>query len=695
MYGYPTDKPEDRPVPRDQGPYPIDAFPEIIREAVVAVDVELGGGIELGASAALGVVSLVCQGVIDVKRPKLAPSSCSLFLITIAETGAGKSEIQKRFLTEVVAFERKEAARHRSLPEECREMSRSQADELLQERVRAAADLSARHRAMEGEKQRMAAAVKGAAVEVRRKATYTRTESGGQPSDTFARAEPRTKTSRFNQQHAAHVVEFLNHQLNKLEQERAHITAGIRDATGPARWLVSTEGSFAGFREELQNRCRSAGVISAEAGTILNGSLISANMPSWNNLWGCESYRETYKNHEYFIDRPRVTISLMLQPGQFAKFLGKRGEDALDNGFLSRTFLLKAPRYSARQSDDGVNDEVEIKALAIFNRRVKEILEKQFSEIAGPRVLSFSPEARRCWSSYRDKLNRILERGDLDQKVEGFATKLPEQAARIAALFHHFAELHKLRDANNPELQNEIQIDTVRDAIRICEWYLLEFRKLVVEDEPPAILSGFAGYAYSRSGAQKIFDKLKRHYPKYREEQGSDCVKLEYKKIQNSNRTIKNRGDIINALHILADAGEIHLGQGPKGGYYICYDPHKRYYACERCRLEVADRQRILRVSYSRRFEEFVDCDQRNSNPPTAQAYSSPGVGTPPNALTQPNVTQDEENPLLDGAADHDFGGRPRRSTLDRMQQYLSPEAKTSFSDQFRPDDENDDKGRG
>src|SRR5579864_5648690 len=113
--------------------YPIDAFPPIVRQAVIDVDAELGGGIELAASAALAIVSTACQEFVNVQRPKLKPSSCSLFLITIAGTGAGKTEIQNNFITELEAFEREEESRANAASDESRKLSRKVRKEMLTE----------------------------------------------------------------------------------------------------------------------------------------------------------------------------------------------------------------------------------------------------------------------------------------------------------------------------------------------------------------------------------------------------------------------------------------------------------------------------------------------------------------------------------------------------------------------------------
>ncbi|RQS04935.1 DUF3987 domain-containing protein [Burkholderia sp. Bp9002] len=92
----------------DHLPYPLETFPPIMRHAIKEVSDCLGAPVPLAASAALGAVSLACQNFVNVQCPGYEPSSCSLFLWTIAESSRGKSEVERRFLRAVHQFEESE-----------------------------------------------------------------------------------------------------------------------------------------------------------------------------------------------------------------------------------------------------------------------------------------------------------------------------------------------------------------------------------------------------------------------------------------------------------------------------------------------------------------------------------------------------------------------------------------------------------
>ncbi|WP_175947841.1 DUF3987 domain-containing protein [Burkholderia pyrrocinia] len=94
--------------PYGQGPYPIDACPSIIAEAVREASWKLNAPIEMAAHAALGAVSLVAQNYVNVQCPGYEPASVSLFLLTISNSSGGKSLMERCFLRAVSELERRQ-----------------------------------------------------------------------------------------------------------------------------------------------------------------------------------------------------------------------------------------------------------------------------------------------------------------------------------------------------------------------------------------------------------------------------------------------------------------------------------------------------------------------------------------------------------------------------------------------------------
>ena len=96
--------------------YPVEALPETIREAVKEVIGFVQAPIPLAASSALGALSLAAQGLIDVERAKGLSGPCSLFFLTMAESGERKSSCDGYFTKEIKGYEKKKKKRNRIYP---------------------------------------------------------------------------------------------------------------------------------------------------------------------------------------------------------------------------------------------------------------------------------------------------------------------------------------------------------------------------------------------------------------------------------------------------------------------------------------------------------------------------------------------------------------------------------------------------
>ncbi len=92
-----------------QKPFPIDALPTVIKNAVTEVQANTQAPLALVASSALGAISLACQNSINVCRPNGIESPVSLFLLTIAESGERKTTVDNLFMKPIFEFEEVQA----------------------------------------------------------------------------------------------------------------------------------------------------------------------------------------------------------------------------------------------------------------------------------------------------------------------------------------------------------------------------------------------------------------------------------------------------------------------------------------------------------------------------------------------------------------------------------------------------------
>lgn len=86
-------------------PFPVDAFPQIIRNAIYEVEQHTQAPQALIAASALGVISLACQNRIDVCRLNNLRGPVSLFLMTLAESGERKSTVDKLLMKPLYQLE--------------------------------------------------------------------------------------------------------------------------------------------------------------------------------------------------------------------------------------------------------------------------------------------------------------------------------------------------------------------------------------------------------------------------------------------------------------------------------------------------------------------------------------------------------------------------------------------------------------
>jgi len=80
-----------------RNPFPLYALPPSLRDPVCEVQSIVKSPVEIVFGSALGALSLVCQDQFNVRRPNGLESPCSLFLITIAESGERKTTTDRLF----------------------------------------------------------------------------------------------------------------------------------------------------------------------------------------------------------------------------------------------------------------------------------------------------------------------------------------------------------------------------------------------------------------------------------------------------------------------------------------------------------------------------------------------------------------------------------------------------------------------
>jgi len=168
----------------------------------------------------------------------------------------------------------------------------------------------------------------------------------------------------------------------------------------------------------------------------------------------------------------RVAMHLMVQPVIVEMALSN--EVLAGQGFLARCLIGWPNSTIGNRMYVPVNLRDD-SALAAYHQRVVELLGRDFPLAEGkdneldPPALQLSTEAAERWRQFHDSVELAMKPGGRFSTVHAWASKTPEQAARIAAVLTVF---------DQPDAA-EINADTMDRGIELALWYLGEAVRLV------------------------------------------------------------------------------------------------------------------------------------------------------------------------------------------------------------------------
>ncbi|WP_411726872.1 YfjI family protein [Methyloglobulus sp.] len=232
----------------------------------------------------------------------------------------------------------------------------------------------------------------------------------------------------------------------------------------------------------LAKRWPNSGVISSEAGAVLGShgmgkDSVMRNLAFLNTLWDGKSLTIGRKTSESFIVRDaRLTVGLQIQEATLRAFFDKSGALARGTGFLAR-FLMCWPE--SPQGTRFYTDPPESwPFLAEFNKRLNAILNQPLpikSENGlslEPMALELSKDAKQEWVAFHDAIESDLSANGELYDVRDCASKIADNAVRIAAIFHVY---------DTQVFAGQISKDHFDGASRIAAWHLSESRRFFGE----------------------------------------------------------------------------------------------------------------------------------------------------------------------------------------------------------------------
>jgi putative DNA primase/helicase len=412
MKGTEPDWPKPQPLTAkiEHEPYPADALPETIRAAIDEVQGFVQAPYPLVACSALGAISLTCQAHVDVQRAENLRGPSSLYLLTIADSGERKSTCDGFFTSPIRQYQ----------------TGQTEAAKPAQSEHRAAMS------AWEAKRDGILSAIKAAG-------------RGGDDTETLQ-------------------ADLVRHQLTEPQAPRV------------PRMILGDETPES-LAWSLAKLWPSAGVISSEAGTVLGShgmgkDSIMRNLGLLNVLWDGGAHDVGRRTSECFTAHDvRLTMALQIQEATLRDYLEKARELPRGSGFFAR-FLVAWPEST--QGKRLFKESQGLVHLAAFRARFAKILNTPLpideNGTLSPAVLTFTPEAKTAWVAFHDAVEEELGSGGELHDVRDVASKIADNAARLAALFHFFGG-----DTG------AIGAECFAMASRIVAWHLSESRRFFGE----------------------------------------------------------------------------------------------------------------------------------------------------------------------------------------------------------------------
>ncbi len=384
--------------------YPVEALGPL-RAAVEAAHDISQAPVAIAAQSALSVASLVVQPFADVETlGGLSP--VSLFCLTIAKSGERKSATDKILMQGLREFEREQSAEHR---------------EDVQAWRNAQAIWKADHDKIMGE--------------------------------------------------------FKKKTGNRIAAQADLDALGAEPTVPLAPNLTATEPTLEGLQKLYVTGQPALGVFSDEGGQFLGGhSMNSENrlktVAGLSALWGGDAINRTRAGDgTSTLYGRRLAAHLMVQPIAARPLLADRV--ANEQGFLARFLVAEPPstigtrlRRECAQDSKG--------AVQTFASRLQSILrtpkptDENYPQELRPRQLLLSVQAKELlWQFYETVEAQQAAGGKLDS-LTAFASKSPEQAARIAGVLALWSDLNAAA----------VNATTMANAITLADYYLCEAKRL-------------------------------------------------------------------------------------------------------------------------------------------------------------------------------------------------------------------------
>jgi hypothetical protein len=356
-------------------PYPIEALPPIMRDAVVEVAEATQAPLAMIAVSAMCAASAALQGHINIQRKQGLVGPINVYALVIAMSGERKSTVDRFFAREI------------------NQWTSEQLENLKPELAKYRAELESHNSVKSGIVSLIQAATKKSDKEAVEKLTAQLSEHESKLPKSVV------------------IPDML------LEDMTAEALVDRLDKY-PVKYLRTAEGGnlFGGYSMNSQRSMYTLAVL--------------------NKAWDGDPINLQRKlSSSASVPNPRLTASIMVQPQTLRKFLREQGTMARDIGFLAR-FLVCEPASTQGTRFD--KDPTDLIALKAFERQIRKFLNEPLNFENGalkPGVVILEGKARATWGDIYNEFESGLLTGGPYAGFNDLASKAAEQVARIAAIF--------------------------------------------------------------------------------------------------------------------------------------------------------------------------------------------------------------------------------------------------------------------
>lgn len=361
-------------------PYPVEALPDGIKQAVQEVQNFVRCPVAMVANVALAALSIVGQSLVDVRRASSLTSPVGLYFLAVAVSGERKSSCDGYFMQSIQHWQKGQEEKFKPVVKQ-----------------------------YEADMRIWIAKTKGVQAAIEKAARE------GKPCE--AKEQELTR-------------------LEKQKPEEPRIPRLIYGDTTPEAlaFALAKKWPCGGVMSS------EAGIVFGGVG--MSQDSVVRNLALLNTLWDGVPLSIDRKTTESFTVRgARLTMGLAVQPETIRRFFHDTKGLARGTGFAAR-FLIAWPE-STQGERLFKEPPAHWPHLSAFHRRIETLLDhpmpiNSLGQLA-PTMLDLSPEAKAAWVRFHDDVEAELKpNGDMAE-TRDVASKAADNVARMAGLFHVFA----------------------------------------------------------------------------------------------------------------------------------------------------------------------------------------------------------------------------------------------------------------